>query len=47
MSSVCRILKLNELYLQNIEQSMQVYRAKEKFSGNAGHSILKLYNVLE
>ena len=34
------------MFFQKLESSVDVQRAKEKFSNNTGHNILELYNVL-
>ena len=36
----------NEQFFQKFESSLEVQRAKRKFSDNRGHNILELYNVL-
>ena len=36
----------NERFLQKFESSLEVWRAKRKFSDNLGHNNLALYNVL-
>ena len=36
----------NEHFFQLFESSLEVLRAKIKFSDNHGHNILKLYNIL-
>ena len=36
----------NEHFLQKFKSSLEVQRAKRKFSDNLGHNILELYNVL-
>ena len=36
----------NEHFSEKIEQSLEMKRAKRKFSENSGHDILELYNVL-
>ena len=36
----------NEHFFQKLKSSLEVQRAKRKFSDNHGHNILELYNVL-
>ena len=36
----------NEHWFQKIESSLEVYRAKKKFSDNLSYNILQLYNAL-
>ena len=40
------IFRPNEHFSQNFESSLEVQRAKRKFSDNTGHNILELYNIL-
>ena len=40
------IFQLNEHFFLKLESSLEVCRAKRKFSGNPGHDILGLYNIL-
>ena len=39
-------LKTNEHFFMKSESSLEVWRAKIKFSDNLGHNIFELYNVL-
>ena len=36
----------NELFFRKFESSLEVQRAKTKFSDNLGHNILEIYNIL-
>ena len=36
----------HEHFFQKFESSLEVQRAKRKFSDNPGHNILELYNTL-
>ena len=40
------IFERNEHFFQILKSSLEVYRAKRKFSDNLGHNILELYNIL-
>ena len=40
------IFEPNEYFFQKFSSSLEVQRAKRKFSDNPGHNILELYNIL-
>ena len=40
------IFETNEHFFQNFEPSLEVQRAKGKFSDNPAHNILEVYNIL-
>ena len=40
------LAELNEHFFERLESSLDIQRAKEKSSGNPGHDILELCNVL-